>query len=283
MDGLIELNMDGLIELNMLLIGCPDYMICPSTLVAATEPAIEDLVNSVLRTPVKLIVGERNAAADTVEQSLVFCGREDGKLVSLRQIVREGIRPPVLIFVQSVERAVQLFHELVYDGLNVDVIHADRTQAQRDATVQKFRQGKVWVLIATELVARGMDFKGVSLVINYDFPQSTTSYIHRIGRTGRAGRAGKAVTFFTEADAEQLRAIANVMKASGCPVADWMLKMKPLAKDVRRRRATNPVSRKAIGKRQRAPPAAEAEGDEGAPRPAKKARKKPKKEGAGEE
>ena len=178
---------------------------------ATMQPAIEDLVNSVLRQPVKVVVkgaashartvpaaphasrahcahraplrssvaafvpqvvvGERNAAADTVEQRLVFCGREDGKLVALRQIVREGIRPPVLIFVQSVERAVELFHELVYDGINVDVLHAERSQAQREATVTKFRQGRVWVLIATELVARGMDFKGVSLVINYDFPQ----------------------------------------------------------------------------------------------------------------
>ena len=100
----------------------------------------------------------------------------------------------------------------MYENLKVDVLHAERTPAQREATVSKFRAGKVWVLIATELVARGMDFKGVSLVINYDFPQSTTSYIHRIGRTGRAGRNGKAVTFFTEQDAEQLRTIANVMK-----------------------------------------------------------------------
>ena len=66
---------------------------------------------------------------------------------------------------------MELFHELVYDSINVDVIHAERTPAQRDATVDKFRAGKVWVLIATELMARGMDFKGVSLVINYDFPQ----------------------------------------------------------------------------------------------------------------
>ena len=142
-----------------------------------------------------------------------------------------------------------------YDGLNVDVIHADRSQAQREATVAKFREGKVWVLIATELVARGMDFKGVSLVINYDFPQTPVSYIHRIGRTGRAGRAGRAVTFFTEADAEQLRAIANVMKASGCEVADWMLRIKTLKKDERHRRATAPLSRKAIHKRPREPSA----------------------------
>ena len=114
-------------------------------------------------------------------------------------MVREGLRPPLLIFVQSVERAMQLFHALEYDGLRADVLHAERTAAQHEATVSKIRTGQVWVLIATELVARGMDFKGVSLVINYDFPQTTTSYIHRIGRTGRAGRAGQAVTFFTEA------------------------------------------------------------------------------------
>ena len=221
-------------------------------------------MHSVLRQPVKVVVGEKNAAADTVDQSLVFCGREDGKLVALRQMVREGLRPPVLIFVQSVERAMQLFHALVYDGLRVDVLHAERTAAQREATVSKFRAGQVWVLIATELVARGMDFKGVSLVINYDFPQTTTSYIHRIGRTGRAGRAGKAVTFFTEADVEQLRSIANVMKASGCPVADWMLKLKPMAKDERRRRAVAPITRKPIAKRPRAAAAPDAASGGGA-------------------
>ena len=245
-DKLLELGF--LEQVDEILATCQAEGVQRALFSATMQPQIEDLVHSVLRMPVKVVVGEKNAAGETIEQKLIFCGREDGKLVALRQIVREGIKPPVLIFVQSVERAIQLFHELVYDGLNVDVIHADRSQPQREATVQKFRAGKVWVLIATELVARGMDFKGVSLVINYDFPQSTTSYIHRIGRTGRAGRAGRAVTFFTEQDAEQLRAIANVMKASGCEVADWMLKMKPLAKDVRRRLASKPISRKAIHK-----------------------------------
>ena len=83
-----------------------------------------------------------------------------------------------------------------------------------------------------------MDFKGVSLAINYDFPQTTASYIHQIGR------AGKAVTFFAEAGVEQLRSIAHVMEASGCPVADWMLKLKPMAIDERRRRAVAPIARK---------------------------------------
>jgi hypothetical protein len=71
-----------------------------------------------------------NAAVDTVEQSLVFCGREDDKLIALRQMVREGLRPPLLIFVQSIERAMQLFHALLYDGLGVGVLHAERTAAR---------------------------------------------------------------------------------------------------------------------------------------------------------
>ena len=74
--------------------------------------------------------------------------------------------------------------------------------------------GKIWILIATDLMARGIDFKGVNMVINYDFPQSIVSYIHRIGRTGRAGESGKAITYFTDDDAEFLRNIANLLKKS---------------------------------------------------------------------
>lgn len=145
-------------------------------------------------------------------------GREEGKLLAMRQLIAEGLRPPVLVFLQSKERAKELFHELVYDGINVDVIHAERTQEQRDAVIRQFRSGEIWVLICTDLMARGIDFKGVNMVINYDLPQSAVSYIHRIGRTGRAGRRGLAVTFFTEADMEALRSIANVVKLSGCEV-----------------------------------------------------------------
>jgi hypothetical protein len=94
-------------------------------------PAIEQLADTVLRQPVRVVVGEKNAAAETVEQSLVFVGREDGKVLALRQMIKQGVPPPVLVFVQSKERAVQLFHQLVLDGLRVDVIHADRTQVRK--------------------------------------------------------------------------------------------------------------------------------------------------------
>lgn len=116
----------------------------------------------------------------------------------------------------------------------MDVIHADRTQQQRDNVVKAFREGKVWVLISTELIGRGIDFLGVNLVVNYDFPSSAISYIHRIGRTGRAGRKGKAITYFTQDDKPKLRSIANIMQNSGCKVPEFMLTIKKQSKKVRR-------------------------------------------------
>ncbi|CDI77308.1 DEAD-box ATP-dependent RNA helicase 57, related [Eimeria praecox] len=96
----------------------------------------------------------------------------------------------------------------------VDLLHAAKTKQQRDATVDAFRIGKIWFLICTDLVARGIDFKGVALVINFDLPPSTSVYIHRIGRTGRAGKEGKALTFFTLDDVPRLRPIVQIMQKS---------------------------------------------------------------------
>lgn len=76
------------------------------------------------------ILSFRNAATETIKQELLFVGSEDGKLVAIRQLVQKGLKPPVLIFVQSIERAKELFHELIYDGINVEVIHSERTKAQ---------------------------------------------------------------------------------------------------------------------------------------------------------
>lgn len=125
----------------------------------------------------------------------------------------------------SKDRAKQLAKELVGDGLHLGLIHAAMSDAKRQAQVDRFRAGDTWVLVATDLMARGMDFVGVSTVVNFDFPGSPHGYIHRIGRSGRAGRPGAAVTLFTEEDADRgdLRAVANVMKNSGCEVPAWML------------------------------------------------------------
>ncbi|XP_027212649.2 probable ATP-dependent RNA helicase DDX52 [Penaeus vannamei] len=183
-------------------------------------------------------VGIRNTACEDVKQELVFCGNETGKVLALREIFRKGYEPPVLVFVQTKERAKELFKELIYDNIMVDAIHADRTQLQRDNVVRAFRERKVWVLICTELMARGIDFKGVNLVINYDFPPSAISYIHRVGRTGRAHHQGRAVTFWTMADKPYLRSIALVMHNSGQHVPEWMLALKKARKNEKKKLST---------------------------------------------
>ncbi|KAL3873510.1 hypothetical protein ACJMK2_036618 [Sinanodonta woodiana] len=194
----------------------------------------------------QIYIGARNTATSTIEQKLLFVGSESGKLLAIRDIIRQGIQPPVLVFVQSKERAKELFHELIYDGINVDVIHSDRTQLQRDNVVKSFRAGKIWILICTDMMGRGIDFKGVNLVINYDFPNSAISYIHRIGRTGRAGRPGQATTFFTENDVTNLRSIANVMKEAGCPIPEYMLAIKKPTMKARKKLAKRAPQRDRI-------------------------------------
>ena len=91
-------------------------------------------------------------------------------MTTLRQIIRDGFEPPMLIFVQSKDRAKDLYKELIYDGINANVIHADRKKQERDAIMKEFRLGKIWVLICTDLMSRGVDFKTVNCVVNYDFP-----------------------------------------------------------------------------------------------------------------
>jgi len=90
-------------------------------------------------------------------------------------------------------------------------------------------------LIATNLMSRGMDFKGVNLVINYDLPASATDYIHRVGRTGRMGKYGQAETYYTDDDIPNLRQIINVIKQSGQPVPEWLLNIRAVDKKVARK------------------------------------------------
>ena len=145
--------------------------------------------------------------------------------MTLRQTLKEGFTPPMLIFVQSKQRAKELFHELLYDQVNVAVFHGDMKKQERDEIMQKFRMGDIWVLICTDLMARGIDFKTVNSVLNFDFPTSLVSYIHRVGRTGRAGREGTATTYFTDADLPYVKTIANLMAKSGHEVPEWLTKL----------------------------------------------------------
>ncbi|KAI5325436.1 hypothetical protein L3X38_034510 [Prunus dulcis] len=223
-DKLFELGL--LKQIDSVVKACSNPSIIRSLFSATLPDFVEELARTIMHDAVRVIIGRKNTASKTIKQKLVFAGSEEGKLLALRQSFAESLNPPVLIFVQSKERAKELYGELLFENIRVSAIHSDLSQTQRENAVDDFRAGKTWVLIATDVIARGMDFKGVNCVINYDFPDSAAAYIHRIGRCGRAGRSGEAITFYTEADITYLRNIANVMSASGCEVPSWAMALR---------------------------------------------------------
>ncbi|SCZ99632.1 BZ3500_MvSof-1268-A1-R1_Chr3-1g06171 [Microbotryum saponariae] len=225
---------------------------------SATLPSsIEELAKTVMKPSlIRAIVGHKDAANDQIDQTLLFVGAEDHKLLSLRTLIAQGqFTPPVLIFVQSILRAKELATELVLDGINVDTIHAERTAAERDAAVQAFAQGKVWCLIATDVLGRGVDFRGVKLVINYDFPQSAGSYVHRIGEANGSSWEPRQSHYILHSSGRSLPedstlsfSIVNVMRSSGCAVPSYMLDLKAPSQDDKKRLRLTPVGRKDISR-----------------------------------
>lgn len=217
-------------------------------LFSATIPSgVEEIANNIMISPVRVIIGRKEGASTFIDQKLVYTGNEQGKLIAIRQMLQGGeLPPPVIIFVQSIQRAKALFHELIYDKVNVDVIHGERTQNQRDKVIERFKSGDIWFLICTDVLSRGIDFRGVNAVLNYDVPQTAQSYVHRIGRTGRAGRQGKSITFFTKDDHIAIKSVVNVMKQSGCDVQDWMLNMGKATQNEKKALKRKPVERSGI-------------------------------------
>lgn len=180
---------------------------------------------------IRLVVGLKDSAIPNVSHRLIYAATEQGKLLALRQLLHpttgsaEGslsIQPPFLVFTQTIPRAIALHAELMYDispeaggSSRLAVLHSDLSTAARSSIMANFRKGEIWVLITTDLLSRGVDFRGVNGVVNYDIPTTGASYIHRAGRTGRQGReGGVAVTLYTKEDIPYVRNVANVIAAS---------------------------------------------------------------------
>jgi len=181
----------------------------------------------------RLIVGLKDTSLPTITHTLTYCATEAGKLLALRSLLRPTASslassttrpsaPPFLIFTQTIPRAIALHSELLYDippeaggATRLAVLHSDLTDTAREAIMARFRRADIWVLITTDLLSRGVDFRGLNGVVNYDFPASSAAYVHRVGRTGRAGReGGVAVTLYAKEDVPFVKNVANVIAAS---------------------------------------------------------------------
>lgn len=180
---------------------------------------------------VRLVVGLKDSAIPNISHKLTYAATEQGKLLGLRQLLHpttatasagKHLRPPFIVFTQTIPRAVALHSELMYDippeaggSSRIAVLHSELSDSQRSDVMAGFRKGEIWIIITTDLLSRGVDFRGINGVVNYDIPNSAAAYVHRVGRTGRAGReGGVAVTFYTKEDIPYVKNIANVIAAS---------------------------------------------------------------------
>ncbi|KAI0393721.1 P-loop containing nucleoside triphosphate hydrolase protein [Xylariaceae sp. FL0594] len=178
---------------------------------------------------IRLVVGLKDTAVPSISHKLVYCATEQGKLFALRQILHPQsssdsvphMNLPILVFTQTIERATALHSELKFDfpveaggSSRIAALHSSLSDAARSEIVRRFRSGEIWALVTTDILMRGLDFRGVSGVVNYDVPTSAAAYVHRVGRTGRAGEQGIACTFYTNDDVPYLKSIANVISQS---------------------------------------------------------------------
>ncbi len=181
-------------------------------LFSATFPdEIRKLTKSLLKNPAEVQIGARNAAVDLVSHVVHPCAREKKRELLCHLIQSRGLKQ-VLVFTGTRIGANRLAHQLRANHIQVDAIHGDKTQAEREAALEAFKAGKTTVLVATDVASRGLDIESLPQVINFDIPHSPEDYIHRIGRTGRAGLTGEAISLVAPEDLEALAAIEKLIK-----------------------------------------------------------------------
>ena len=178
---------------------------------ATFSPEIKKLANSFLDKPVLIEVARSNATADKVTQVVYKVG-EDAKRDVVEFLLRGRDLKQVLVFSNTKIGASRLSRHLEQSGIKALAIHGDKTQQERMAALEAFKQGEIDVLVATDVAARGLDISDLPCVINYDLPYNAEDYVHRIGRTGRAGASGDALSVYSDKDERLLADIEKLIK-----------------------------------------------------------------------
>ncbi|CAG8630843.1 11473_t:CDS:10 [Dentiscutata erythropus] len=181
---------------------------------ATMPPAVERLAKRYLRRPAVVTVGTAGQAVDTVEQRVEMINDEGRKKARLLELLQGSFDPPIIIFVNQKKGCDVLARALNKLGYRATTLHGGKTQEQRESALAHLKNGTMDILVATDVAGRGIDVKNVSLVINYDMAKTIEDYTHRIGRTGRAGKSGVAITFLSNADADVMYDLKQMMLKS---------------------------------------------------------------------
>lgn len=184
-------------------------------LFSATMPhEIMDIAERYMRKPKSVIISADDLTVPDIEQVCYSVGRRN-KLWALSRII-EYEKPNLMLVFCATKRMVDILTErLNGHGYGAEAIHGDLSQARRENVLEKFKAGKIHILVATDVAARGLDIDDITHVVNYDLPEEPEVYVHRVGRTGRAGREGKAITFISKGDKAQL---AQVERFAGTKI-----------------------------------------------------------------
>ncbi len=179
---------------------------------ATMPPDVARLARTMLRDPRQVEIARTVATTPRIEQKLLFVDRDDKKAL-LADILADPSVSRALVFTRTKHRAQDLARVLSRAGVKADAIHGNKSQSQRQRALEAFHAGRIQVLVATDIAARGLDVDDIDHVINYELPNEPESYVHRIGRTARAGKEGIALSFCDASEAESLRDIERMLAA----------------------------------------------------------------------
>ncbi len=191
-----------------------------SMLFSATMPRdVARLASDILTDPVRVEIAAKTVAVDRIDQC-VYHADGRGKRKLLTALLEDSTLASVIVFTRTKRGADRLSKQIAATGVQSVAIHGDKTQGAREKALDSFRKGRSRVLVATDIVSRGIDVDDVSHVINYDLPRDAESYVHRIGRTARAGASGVAISFCDPSERDYLRDIERLIKRPLTVVGD---------------------------------------------------------------
>lgn len=217
---------------------------------SATMPkAIMNLANEMLNNPVRVMITPEEEMIDKIKQSIYYVDKKK-KLKLLVNLLMNKDLKSILVFSRTKHGANRIVHQLEEAGVRASAIHGNKSQSARQKALNAFKKGKVRVLVATDIAARGIDVDELSHVINYDLPEVPETYIHRIGRTGRAGLGGVAISFCSQEEADLLKAIQKHINMTIEVVKDPVYSIDLTSSSIHDMRP-NPPKRKRSNKRNR--------------------------------
>lgn len=186
---------------------------------ATMAPEILKLAGTILRDPVRVEVTPVSSTAEKIDQSIYFVDKGNKNNLLVDVLNEQSHAETVLVFSRTKHGCDKIVRHLTKHGIKSDAIHGNKSQNNRQRALSNFKDKTIRVLVATDIAARGIDVEGMELVINYDLPNVSETYVHRIGRTGRAGKSGQAISFSDYEEKAYLKAIEKLTNQS-IPVMD---------------------------------------------------------------